>query len=156
MFLGNVINMSNRLSVVDSQQLIRAAVDVATKQAEASQVAKDLANEKGIPLVEAKRILLAATEMTEQELKDQMSGQMGVVVSSAMARLEKEVDRLDPKDLMKVIKDGATVMQQVKGEPTKKVEHTVTVGDGNTADEMRKRLASVSAKPIEVEAEKVE
>ena len=149
------MHMSTKLSIVESQQLVTDAVAAAVTQLEANDEALRIAEEKNIPIAEARRILLAASIQAKEEQQRRTAEKLGIAMEDGVNRLVEEMDRIPPKELPKAISKAMEVKQLFENKPTSISERKHTIG-GKTPDELRERLAKMTQGAIEVESEVVE
>jgi len=149
------MHMSTKLSIVESQQLVTDAVAAAVTQLEANDEALRIAEEKNIPIAEARRILLAASIQAKEEQQRRTAEKLGIAMEDGVNRLVEEMDRIPPKELPKAISKVMEVKQLLENKPTSISERKHTIG-GKTPDELRERLAKMTQGAIEVESEVVE
>jgi len=149
------MHMSTKLSIVESQQLVTDAVAAAVTQLEANDEALRIAEEKNIPIAEARRILLAASIQAKEEQQRRTAEKLGIAMEDGVNRLVEEMDRIPPKELPKAISKAMEVKQLLENKPTSISERKHTIG-GKTPDELRERLAKMTQGAIEVESEVVE
>ena len=147
--------MSTKLSIVESQQLVADGVAAAVTQMEANDEAIRIAEEKNIPIAEARRILLTASIQAKEEQQRRTSEKLGIAMEDGVNRLVEEMDRIPPKELPKAISKVMEVKQLLENKPTSISERKHTIG-GKTPDELRERLAKMTQGAIEVESEVVE
>ena len=147
--------MSTKLSIVESQQLVADGVAAAVTQMEANDEAIRIAEEKNIPIAEARRILLTASIQAKEEQQRRTSEKLGIAMEDGVNRLVEEMDRIPPKELPKAISKAMEVKQLLENKPTSISERKHTIG-GKTPDELRERLAKMTQGAIEVESEVVE
>jgi len=149
------MHMSTKLSIVESQQLVADGVAAAVTQMEANDEALRIAEEKNIPIAEARRILLAASIQAKEEQQRRTAEKLGIAMEDGVNRLVEEMDRIPPKELPKAISKAMEVKQLLENKPTSISERKHTIG-GKTPDELRERLAKMTQGAIEVESEVVE
>jgi len=149
------MHMSTKLSIVESQQLVADGVAAAVTQMEANDEAIRIAEEKNIPIAEARRILLTASIQAKEEQQRRTSEKLGIAMEDGVNRLVEEMDRIPPKELPKAISKVMEVKQLLENKPTSISERKHTIG-GKTPDELRERLAKMTQGAIEVESEVVE
>jgi len=143
------INPRSPISFIDQQHIINAAVRVATQQARAAEEAETLAEREGIPLIEARRIMAAATNLSEQEFLDQLKGQFAEVVKDATELLHRKLDLLPPQYLPAAIATLTDRQLALAGRPSNisaSVNTKVTIG-GQSKEDLMARLKK--AQPIE-------
>lgn len=143
---------NNKLSLFDAQQVVQDAIKVAQGQADANMAAVELAEKKGIPLVEAKRIMLAATTLTESQMNEQIAGQLSVVISKGMDRLEQTIEEIPAKNLMATLKGATEIMQVLRGKPSSISETQTKIGN-STNKELRERLSKLTEGAIDLPVE---
>jgi len=149
------MHLSTKLSIVESQQLVADGVAAAVTQMEANDEALRIAEEKNIPIAEARRILLAASIQAKEEQQRRTAEKLGIAMEDGVNRLVEEMDRIPPKELPKAISKAMEVKQLLENKPTSISERKHTIG-GKTPDELRERLAKMTQGAIEVESEVVE
>jgi hypothetical protein len=149
------MHLSTKLSLIESQQLVADGVVAAVALKKANDEALKIAEEKNIPIAEARRILLSASIQAKEDQQRRTAEKLGIIMEDAVNKLAEDLERLPPKEIPKVLSKAMEVKQLLENKPTSISERKHTIG-GKTAEELRERLAKMSQGAIEVESEVLE